>query len=132
MAFKLDKGEIKRKDDLVTELQEAAGKLEDALAEYNAEVSKQRDILDAAIATYNETIGETRGFVEDIAAQADGDISDKSERWQDSDNGAAAIAWKDEWENASFDEVSIEDHADLGIDGVDHANTLDQLPTEAG
>lgn len=87
--------------------------------------------LDAAVMAYNEAIEEARGFVQDVARQADADISDKSERWQEGEKGQAAIGWKDEWEGASFEEVSVEYPDDIEAEGLDHADTLDQLSTDA-
>lgn len=131
MAFKLDKQEIGRRDQIVTDLTEGRDKLEDALAVYNDEVTKLRQPLDAAVLAYNEAVESARGFAEDIATQADGEIDDKSDRWREGENGQAATAWKDEWEGALFEEVSVEYPEDIVVDGVDHAETLDQLP-EAG
>jgi hypothetical protein len=131
MAFKLDKQEKERRDQIVADIYESAGKLEDAIAVYNDEMTKLRGPLDEAIRNYNEVVESARGFAEDIASAADCAIDDKSEKWQDSDNGQAAVLWKDEWESASFDEIEVEYPDDLTIDGIDHAATLDQLPEEA-
>lgn len=132
MAFKLDKQEIARRDELFGDLTDARAKLEDAVSVYNAEVLKLREALDAKLAAYNEVVEEASGFAADIASAADGAIGDKSEKWQEGDRGQAATAWKDEWENASFDAVEIEYPDDLSIDQVDdHASTLSELSEEA-
>jgi hypothetical protein len=132
MAFKLDKQELARCQKYEVDLREAQGKLEDALDIYNTAVTNLRGPLEEALAAYNELVGEARGFVEDIASAADNEISDKSEKWQEGEKGQAAIEWKDAWEQATFDEIEIEFPDDLTLDGLDHADTIEQLPVEAG
>lgn len=131
MAFKLDKQETARRDEIVTDLTNAAAKLEDVVNVYNEAVTALRKPLDDALLAYNEAVEAARGFAQDIASQADSDLSEKSQRWQEGDKGEAAISWKDEWESASFNDVSVEYPDNITIDGVDHADTLDQLPVEA-
>lgn len=132
MVFKLDKKEIARRDEIFATLNETSSKLEDAVSTYNAEMANLRIPLDAALAAYNEAVAEAQSFAEDIVNQADSDISDKSERWQEGERGEEATSWKDEWEGASFDEVEIEYPDDLEIGDLDHAATLEQLPEAAG
>jgi uncharacterized coiled-coil DUF342 family protein len=132
MAFKLDKQELARREKFEVDLREAAGELEDAVSTYNAAVTELRAPLEAAIEKYNELLEEARGFVEDIASTADGEIDDKSEKWQDGDKGQAAIAWKDAWEQADLEPLSIEFPDELTTtEWPDHADVLDQLPLEA-
>ena len=131
MAFKLDKQEIARRDEIVVNLNEAATKLEDAIAVYTDEVNKLRGPLEESIAAYNEAVTAASGFAEDIASRADDEISDKSEKWQEGERGEAATIWKDEWEGASFDEVEIEFPDDITLDELDHSATLEQLPEQA-
>ena len=133
MAFKLDKQEIARRDGLVTDLTEARSKLEDAISTYNDAMSKLQDPLNDVLKTYNEALEAARGFAEDIASQADGDIDDKSDKWREGDKGQEATEWKDAWERAALDDLEITFPEDLSIDDADdHAVILSELPVEAG
>ncbi len=115
MAFKLDKQDIGRRNQIRNDLNEAASKLEDAISVYNDEAAKLRQPVEAALQTYNEVVELARGFAEDIASEADGQIEDKSDRWREGEVGEAATLWKDEWENANFDGVSVEFPEDISI-----------------
>lgn len=132
MAFKLNKDEKARRDQLVKDLQEHVSKLEDAVNVYNDETAKLRAPVETALAAYNEIAEQARGFAEDIANQADSDISDKSEKWQEGERGQAATEWKDAWEGIDISEVEVEWPEDLTIEAPSHADDLEQLPEEAG
>ncbi len=130
MAFKLDKQELKRRDQLFDELGEARAKLEDAVAVFNDDLNVAREKLQNQIAAYNEVVLEARGFIEDVASRLDSEFDDKSERWQESDKGQAAASLRDEWQNIAFDGIEIEYPEDIEIDGADHDGILENLPVE--
>lgn len=131
MAFKLDKKELERKAGLVEALNEQAGKLDDALATYNAEAGLLWDKLQFEIEAYNEIVAEARGFAEDIANAATEEYDNKSEKWQEGERGQAASEWKDAWENNELDEIEVEKPEEITMDDPDHGAKLEQLPEEA-
>jgi hypothetical protein len=133
MAFKLDKQEIARRDQIKEELVELRGKLEDAVSTYNAALEGLKAPVEEALAAYNVAVEEARGFAEDIANQADNEISNKSEKWQEGEKGQAASEWKDAWENEEFSEVEIQFPEELAIadEEIDHDGRLEGLPEAA-
>lgn len=133
MAFKLDKQELARSAKLQEELAEARGKLEDEVSAFNAAVEEAKAPVVAALETYNAVVEEARGFAEDIANAADGEIDDKSDKWREGERGQAASEWKDAWESAEFDAVEIEFPEELAIpdEEIDHDGRLEQLPEAA-
>jgi outer membrane murein-binding lipoprotein Lpp len=133
MPFKLDKQEIARRAKLQEELVELRGKLEDAVSTYNAAVSELQTPVNEALEKYNAAVEEARGFVFDIANQADSDINEKSEKWQEGDKGQAAMEWKDAWASEEFNEVEIEfpDELSLPDEEFDHDGRLENLPEAA-
>jgi hypothetical protein len=131
MAFKLTKDESARRDKILGELQTERSKLEDAISVYNANVEDLKNPVVAALEQYNAVVEEARGFAEDVANQAEQDYDDKSDKWQEGDKGQAASGWKDEWENADFQEFEIEFPDELPSDLPEHAETLENLPGEA-
>ena len=134
MAFKLSKADVERKDGYVADLREAEGKLNDAVSTYNTEVTTRRAAVEAAVEAFNEILGEAGGFCEDIANEAESQIDDKSERWQQSETGQFAIAWKDAWHQISLDlePVEIEWPADLAVETEQMIADLENLETEKG
>lgn len=133
MAFKLDKQEMARRDKLVEELRDGRGKLEDAVSTFNAAVEELKAGVVTALESYNEVVGETRGFVEDIASTADGQFDDKSEKWQEGDKGQQVREWIDAWQNEPFEDVEITfpEELELPDEESDHDGRLEALPEEA-
>lgn len=130
MPFKLSKLERERRDEIAAALREHAdniGKLVDA---YNAATEEPRAAIEAAVEAYNALLGDATEFAQDIATQADNDISEKSEKWQEGERGQAATQWKDEWEGLSFDDLDIEMPDELTFDPPEHADTLDGVPDD--
>ncbi len=131
MAFKLDKSETTVRDQFIEGLREAAGKVEDAINVYNEAVLALRTTLEAAVAEYNEVVLAAQGFAEDIGRRADEEFDDKSERWQEGDKGQSAGEWRDAWQGAEFEELSIEFPEDISSEIPDVADALEELPVEA-
>ena len=131
MAFKLGKAEIERRAEIVEAINEAWGKLDDAINVYNDAVAALREPLADALAAYNESVSEARGFAEDVVSQADEDLGDKSEKWQEGERGRAAVEFKDAWEYLSFDEIEIEYPDDVAIDDPGYGSALDEAPMDA-
>jgi hypothetical protein len=133
MAFKLSKADRERRDGYVTSMREAEAKIDDAVSTYNAEMGLHRASVEAAVEAFNQILEEARGFCEDIATEADGQIDDKSEKWQEGDKGQAAVAWKDAWEQIELDALELDWPDDLAVEGADQmASDLEALDIEAG
>lgn len=131
VAFKLSKQDTQRKAGYVEDLEKAWGELGQAIATYNAEAEKLRAPVEAAVTRYNEVLGEARGFVEDVASQADSDFDEKSEKWQESDKGEAASEYRDAWQNIELDDLTLDWPDAFGIQDPDHVCELGELPVEA-
>jgi chromosome segregation ATPase len=131
MPFKLTKAEITSRNDLIDKLKEAAKEVEEAIDSFNSELEDNQTALQAKLDAYNELISEAQEFANEVAGRADEEISDKSETWQDGEKGQEATAWKDAWENLSFDEVEIDFPDTLDTPSFEAESTLDDAPTEA-
>lgn len=129
--FKLTKQESERRAEHVEKLRSAWGNVDDAVRAYNEALAPLKEAVEKAVEEYNEAMNEARGFAEDVVSQADEDISDKSERWQESEKGQAVIEWKGEWERISFDDLSTEFPDELSIDEPDHIGELEEVAEEA-
>ena len=133
MPFKLTKQDLARRAAIISDLREAYTTLEAAVAEYNEKIAALAEPVTQALANYNEAVAAAQGFREDIVSQADEDISSKSEKWQEGEKGSAASEWKDEWESADIEELSLDLPAEDGIslDDADAADTLEGLAEES-
>ena len=132
MAFKLNKAQIAERDVHVAKLAELKGKLEEALEAYNTEVSKLFDPVEVAIGAYNEALSEAAEWKENIVGDWQGEFDDKSERWQEGDNGQATQELINAWENLDLGEIELNEPEELSLDIDDHSEELDSLPTERG
>lgn len=130
MPFRLSKEEFQQRAALVEKLEAGATALANAVETYNAALEAAKGPLEAALEVYNELLDEARGFAQDVASQADQDISEKSERWQESDKGQAAQEWKGEWEDLSLDDVEIELPEPIDFGELQHAGDLESAPEE--
>lgn len=131
MAFRLSKQEMKQRDEHIEILRKAKLDVETAVEKYIEAMEEPRDTLRKAIEDYNEAIVAAKGFAEDIASQADSDISDKSDKWQEGERGQAASDWKGEWENIDLDEITFEYPEEIEPPDMDHAESLENLPEAA-
>jgi hypothetical protein len=128
MSIKLTKGDRDRRAALIAELAEAAGKVDDAVALYNATVHAARTELDAVITAYNEKVAEASNFADEIATGIESAIEEKSEAWQESERGEAAVQFCEAWQGIDLSELDIEDADGLELGELDHAAILDALP----
>jgi hypothetical protein len=96
----------------------------------NNEIMEAQIRLTAAIEVYNERVDDARAFAEGVASEMDDYMSDRSDRWQESDAGSAYSAWKEEWENADFSPLDMEDLPTVEEPELTAAETLEQLPEE--
>jgi F0F1-type ATP synthase membrane subunit b/b' len=134
MSFKLTKAQIEQKGELSAKLTTALDELNASVEAFNLAVADERATLQTSLDAYNAVLSEAREFASDIASQADQDISDKSEKWQEGERGQAAIEYKDAWETlaqSSLDDLEIEMPDELEIDEPDHVGELDNAPEEA-
>jgi TolA-binding protein len=131
MAFKLNKQEDAQRADLVNKLTSAREALDAKIEDLQDAFQTAVDALEDEVRAYNETLEQARGFCADTAAQAEEDFGDKSERWQEGERGEQAREWIDAWEQADLEDAELPEVPRIEIELADHADVLDQLPTEA-
>lgn len=84
--------------------------------------------LNAAIQEYNNVVANAAEFAEGVAADIENYFSDHSEKWQESEVGAAYSDWASEWQCLDSGEI---DKQELAIcPGMELAEVLDGLPNE--
>jgi hypothetical protein len=131
MTFKLTKIEAIERNAILDKFKDAAKELEEAIESYNSDLENNQITVQAKLDTYNELVSAAQEFANDIAGRAEEEISEKSETWQDGEKGQEAAAWKDAWENLSFDEVDIDFPDPLDPPAFEAESVLDDAPTEA-
>lgn len=131
-AFKLSKDQIKRRDEIMDDLQEKSEALESAVEKYNEALDEIRGDVEVALEAYNESLADAQEFVEEIASDANQAIEEKSERWQEGERGQEALSFKEAWEQISVEGASIDFPDPIEFDGVDYAEEIGNAPDELG
>jgi hypothetical protein len=132
MAIKLTKAEVIRQTKLVAELRVQEYAMTAAIEDFNTAMDSARVDLREAVEKYNEVISEVNGFALDIATRLQDEIDEKSEKWQESEKGEAAVAFKDEWEQIDGGELDADEIAPSYIDDMtfEAADALEAISTE--
>ncbi len=100
--------------------------LEEAVESCNATMAMQREHLEGTIADLNAVIDAANSWRGDIAQQQLDWMTDRSERWQESDAGQAYASWQQDWE-ADFQLVDDIDLPEIECPGCDVADEIDGL-----
>jgi phage/plasmid-associated DNA primase len=130
MSFRLSAAQISMQKEFVDILNNVENQLKLAITKYNEGVEPLRDAVVSALSEYNEAVQTVKQFCDDVASEADDAIIEKGEKWQNSDKGESVIAWKQEWEEADFEELEIDFPEDLDVELPDNGTTLSVLPRE--
>lgn len=154
---KLTKQEIVDRDAICSKLRDAREQVDTALTEFNTKrgeaytalaaaveafndtQTEEWDKVSQAIADYNEVVTEADQWKTDVASQIDEYMSERSEKWQEGDRAQAYTDWKSAFEDASIEEMSVEEPDQIEIeepqelsveDLEDAADQLEQMPEE--
>jgi hypothetical protein len=87
-------------------------------------LEKARSALSVAFVNYSHALEEAREFRDDLVTDWRDEISDKSEKWRESERGEATAALVDAWEGLEFEGEFVPE-IDLG-----HAEALAEAPEE--
>ena len=126
---RLSKKESDQRESLATALDSKQEKLEAAIRAFNEARESLWGKVEDAIAEYNAAVEQAQEFRADIESAQDDYMSDKSEKWTEGEKGEAYSAWKDEW-GIEFEELEIEASEELEAPEMEHAQLLRDLPDE--
>lgn len=112
---KISKLDLQRRNKIAEELKDAREKLEASLAG-----------LEEIYKVYNDAKQEAKAYCDDIAAQIEQYIGEKSEAWQEGENGQRWQSWMETYNG--FD-IELETEVPE-FDEEDYAETLEQMPEE--
>jgi DNA repair exonuclease SbcCD ATPase subunit len=97
MALSLSKAERAQHAALAEALSSSHERLSAAVESFNAALEAARAELAPLVEDWNEKLSEAREFASDIKGNAEGELEEKSERWQESDKGRQAAEWIEAW-----------------------------------
>lgn len=101
---KMTKDQIKRLEELKTQLENATAAQHEAATVYDAAVSGAHEELAPIETTLREVIEECNAFLEEVCEEIRGAFDEKSEKWQASDAGQQVESWIGALEDAQMED----------------------------
>ena len=127
----LTKDMLTTRDTLATQLFHRYDALEEAVERFNeATATAWQQVLDAQ-EKYNEAVAEANNWLAEVAGTIADYISERSEKWTESDRGQAYIGWQDEYANYELGEVALELPEALILDTGPQVDELEGRSEEA-
>lgn len=126
----ISRAEGLKKTALVDAIRTAHSELETAIADYNATMEGAKDVVQGKLNELNVKIHEAKDWAEGIASDMQEYYDEKSERWQEGENGENYSNWKDGYENLDTDDVEITFPDELEVPECAVADDLESLPDE--
>jgi hypothetical protein len=94
---------------------DAAKALETAIDAYNKALEEPKAAVEAALAEYNSKLADLRETFEGLKSNAEQYQSERSERWQESQNGQQYQSWIDSMAVDGIDDVDLDMPEDLQL-----------------
>lgn len=128
MAFKLNKSELSRRDEILNDLRTRLDSLS-ALLDKPIPTEIPNKVMEAA-ATFTVVLTEAEDFRDEVATRLRDEYDEKSEFWQDSDRGMNVYEMLEQWEGADFSDCGL-DILNPELDGLeDYIEEFENLPIE--
>lgn len=89
------------------DLEVARKEIEEAIKTYNDKLEILNENLEGAFQKYNDQIQDCQRFIEEVGETIQGEIDDRSEKWQESDAGQAHQTWLDQWKDCPVLEEDV-------------------------
>jgi len=127
VAFAFTKSDIKRRDDLISEVRLKGADLENAITGFNEGLEQLRGPVTDALAAYNEALGAVGSFAEDLHREQQEEFESKSEKWQETERGQEVSNWIDGIEGLTFYDVEMDIPEDIEVDLADADDALTEF-----
>jgi uncharacterized protein YukE len=126
---KLNKEQLKAKNDYSKKVIDNFTKLEKAIADFNAKVAEAFMEVSVAVDDYNGVVEEANGWLADLQSEMQSYADEKSDKWREGDAGQAYESWMSEYEGAELNAVEISEPEALDTPDDETAKLAD-LPEE--
>jgi hypothetical protein len=130
-SFALTKDESATLSRLIDDIASSKAKIEQTITIYNQQVEVLRSPVESAVTELNNHLAEARTLCSSVAARAQAKIDDKTEKWEESDEGEAATVWQSSWDGIELDDLDFQWPDELMIDIPSYDEDLEDLPKEA-
>ena len=129
---KFSKQQIKERDDIESDLSDAAEKVRQAIEDYNNEMNQRWAEVAEAVDKFNEQVERAENLINDVVQEIEDYMADKSDKWQESDRAGFYQEWIDALQGIDFSRVEIDQPEQLEEPGEleDLSAALNDLPIE--
>ena len=127
----LTKDMLTTRDTLAAQLCERHGVLEKAVETFNEMMERAWQDVHDAQEHYNGAVAEANGWLADVAEVIADYISERSEKWLESDRGQAYSGWQDEYATFELEEVDLDPPDALYLDTGPQVDELEGRSEEA-
>lgn len=131
MAFKLSKADIKRRDEIAADMQNASADLKDAIEAFNEAMQAAWKAVEDAQSAYNDKLSVARDFIETFVDECRSEAADKSEKWQEGEAAERVESWLGELEAIDLDDIELEAPEPLAEPDLAHSDELAEMPENA-
>jgi hypothetical protein len=126
--LKLNKAELDERDTIVQRLNTHKDNVEAAIIAFNEAVETAFNEVESAVNAYNEAIGAANSLKSTLAESARGYFEEKSEKWQEGENGEKYASWIEALEE-EIEPLEIEAPTEIPEAEFDAIDTFESLPT---
>ena len=123
---KLTREQIDNKDKLTFQLENASDEVSSAVHLLNQHLAHEWGLVEAAQERYQELIGEANAFIQDVQADQEQYLGDRSDAWHDSESGRAYKEWAAAW-SVSLDAIDCCCPDDMDMPEMEAADILREL-----
>jgi hypothetical protein len=127
---KLSKMLLQDRDAICQQLRTQYEALEEAVEAFNTAMEAQWEAVADALAHYNETVNQANEWLATVSSEIERYMSDRSEKWQDSERGQTYEQWKNDFESNDLEEVELDMPDALELQTGDQAETLEERSEE--
>ncbi len=118
-------------DASIVALSKDRDEITELIEEYNEFVNEWGEKLEKKIEEYNDNINDLRGVYEGIAETAQEYFDERTENWQNSDNGQAYQEWINDLENPAVEDFDFDIPGIIeAVDFQDWDNSDEFLPPD--
>lgn len=130
---KLTKEQVLNKAALIEALANVRADLEQAVTEFNEQIlARFNDDVQGELDKLNAVLQRIKTFAEEVANDIDDYVNERSEKWQEGDQGQKYEAWKDAWRDFDADEVTLHPPEELEMPDCPDPDELEALPDKPG
>jgi uncharacterized protein YukE len=123
----LTKEQSTRKAQIAQAMAEVESDLQNAIDQFNEQMTALYAPIEELQGRYNELIAEAQGFIETIHEQQEAYSEERSDSWHNGDSGQAYRDWMGEW-NLDLEEIEIDTPDPLEEPPLEGADAMRELP----